>query len=52
MSSTSEINKLDIEYGGAIKIQLPSGDFSKINILNPAIVNYLSRNWSDTHFFA
>jgi len=49
MSSTSEINKLEIEYGGAIKIQLPSGDFSKINRLNPAIVNYLSKNWSETH---
>jgi len=49
MSSTSEANKPEIEFGGAIKIQLPSGDFSKINRLNPAIVNYLSKNWLDTH---
>ena len=51
MSSTSEANKLDIEYGGAIRIQLPSGDFSKIKRLNnyPAIIEYLSKNWSETH---
>jgi len=51
MSSTSDTNKLKIEYGGATKIQLPSGDFSKINRLNnyPAIIDYLSKNWSETH---
>lgn len=51
MSSTSDTNKLEIEYGGANKIQLPSGDFSKINRLNnyPAIIDYLSKNWSETH---
>jgi hypothetical protein len=51
MSSTSDTNKLEIEYGGAIKVQLPSGDFSKIKRLNnyPAIIEYLSKNWSETH---
>jgi hypothetical protein len=51
ISNSDTVNNIDTKYNGATQIQLPFGDFTKINRLTKysAIDEYLSKNWTDTH---